>query len=436
MIPFLLISLESVAFVYFLSHMIRRGHDLYALAFLNLFIYTIFAQIGYVYFPFLSEIAGAYFGPQLFYKYWIFMFLSFLCTFAIYRFTTRNFQARVVYIVKKTRWQYGDGLFFFITIVLLILLSTYFVSNRSQFGYGGGRPMGPSEFGIGFWIFTLCTLIVYTLFRDHSNKKGKRASAFVLFIFCILFFLEVSISAGVRSPILYMFLSIVFYELSPVRRVIKFEKKKLLIISALCVVLFVFLSTLRSVRLLGEEISFSSLINLRDAETLLSGQQLYAVILSQDYYLPSHTLFISMHYNLVQPLTVFFSNIFNSLLGMEYPFMTSIIVEKVTGNVDERGAGWAYHYFVEGYNVAGMFGIFYNAVFFNLGMLLWISLCQSSSEKHNRLMQSIIVLVLALVMRSQNSAFIQFYWLILLPGLFLAMLANNYRISFHKNLKS
>jgi hypothetical protein len=232
-----------------------------------------------------------------------------------------------------------------------------------------------------------------------------------------------------------MFMSIALYELSPIRSVFKVKKKKLLIIAVLSVVLFVMLSTLRSVRLLGEETTYSSLINLRSTETLLSGEQLYAIILLQDYYLPSHTLFISMHYNIVQPLTVFISNIFNSLLGMEYPYMSTIIVEKATGIVEERGAGWAYHYFVEGYNAAGMFGIFYNAVFFNLGMLLWISLCQSSSEKHNRLMQSIIVLILVLVMRSQNSAFIQFYWFILLPGLFLALLANNYRIAFRRNLR-
>ena len=52
----------------------KRGHDLHALAFFMLYIYTIFAQIGYAYFPELSDLFGAYFGPMLFYKYWAFMF--------------------------------------------------------------------------------------------------------------------------------------------------------------------------------------------------------------------------------------------------------------------------------------------------------------------------------------------------------------------------
>jgi hypothetical protein len=364
------------------------------------------------------------------------MFLSFLCTFAIYYFITRNLQRRFVYTVKSARWKYGGTLFFLITIVLLILLSSYFATNRSEFGYGGGKPMGPLWFGAGFWIFTLCTLITYTLFRDHSNKRGKRISAFVIFVFCALFFLEVTIASGARSPILYMSISLMFYELTPFRRVIKFEKKKLLSILLFGVILTIFLSMLRNLRTLGEELSFSSFLNLRDAETQFSDQELFGMILTQDYYLPSHTLFISMHYNIIQPLTVFLSNIFNSMFGMDYPFMSTIIVAAATGITDERGAGWAYHYFVEGYNVGGMFGIFYNAIILNLGMLLWLNLCQSSSEKHNRLMQSILVLLLVILARSQSSAFIKFYWMILLPGLFLALIANNSGIAFSRGRRS
>jgi hypothetical protein len=323
-----------------------------------------------------------------------------------------------------------------ITIVLLILLSLYFVKNRSEFGYGGGRPMGPPWFGVGFWIFTLCVLITYTLFRDPSNCKNKRIRALVLFIVSALFFLEVSIASGTRSPILYMFISIIFYEINPIYKTIKFEKKKLLTIIALVICIIIFLSALRGLRTLGGELSFSSFLNMGDNETQFDDQDLSGLILLQDYYLPSHTLFISMNYNIVQPLTVLLSNIFNSLIGMNYPFMSTIIVEVATGISDERGAGWAFHYFVEGYNAAGMFGIFYNAILFNLGMLLWIKLCQSSSDKHNKLMQSMIVLVLSLVMRSQNSAFIQFYWFILLPGLFLALIANNSGIKLHRFLRS
>ena len=63
--------------------MLKRSDDLHAMAFFGLYIYTIFAQIGYAYFPELSEFYGAYFGPELFYKYWAFMFFSFVFTFLL-----------------------------------------------------------------------------------------------------------------------------------------------------------------------------------------------------------------------------------------------------------------------------------------------------------------------------------------------------------------
>jgi len=145
-----------------------------------------------------------------------------------------------------------------------------------------------------------------------------------------------------------------------------------------------------------------------------------------------------MHYKIIDPIEVFKSNFFNSMVKFKYPFLSATIVERASGSLshersgDERGAGWSYQYFIEGYNAIGLLGVFYNALFWNLGMILWTSLAQSNNKKHNKAMLSIASLVLMLVMRSQTSAFIQFYWLILLPGLVLLLLANNSTIAFFR----
>ena len=68
-------------------------------------------------------------------------------------------------------------------------------------------------------------------------------------------------------------------------------------------------------------------------------------------------------------------------------------------------------------------------------MLLWIRLAQSNSNRHNKAMVSIAVLVIVPVMRSQTSSFIQYYWLILLTGLTLLLLANNSTIVFFRRMK-
>ena len=86
MLPLILIIILSIFVLYCIKFMIKRGHDLHALAFFTLYIYTIFAQIGYAYYPEFSDLVGAYFGPKLFYKYWAFMF--FFC-FYVFTYTER-----------------------------------------------------------------------------------------------------------------------------------------------------------------------------------------------------------------------------------------------------------------------------------------------------------------------------------------------------------
>ena len=66
MLPAILITIFTVYVFYCIFFMMRRGHDLHALAFFTLLIYTVFAQIGYSYFPELSILIGAYYGQALF----------------------------------------------------------------------------------------------------------------------------------------------------------------------------------------------------------------------------------------------------------------------------------------------------------------------------------------------------------------------------------
>jgi hypothetical protein len=412
--------------------MMKKGHDLHALAFFTLYIYTIFAQIGYAYFPELSMLYGAYFGPLLFYKYWAFMFFSFVFTFLLYKKINAKNDKKDIYSVKPASKNYGEYFFFLIVILLYLILNLYFYTNRGLFGYGGGTPMGGPWFGIGFWIFTLCAFILFTLFRDKSIKIKKRIFSFILFLLCTSFFIRVTIAAGTRSAILYFFVSLAFYELTPVLKTIKYQKRKIFIFLISGFFVISMLTILRTLRAQGEETNISSFSNYESSDSKFSDDGLPAVILMQDYYLPSHTLFISMHYNIIDPIEVIKSNLANSLIKMKYPYLSTKIVERVTGSTDDRGAGWAYHYFVEGYNAIGLLGVFYNAFFWNLGMILWIRLTQSNNRKHNKAMLSISVLVIVLVMRSQTSAFFQFYWLILLPGLGLLLLANNSTIAFFK----
>lgn len=426
----ILIILFSLFVFYAIKLMIKRGHDIFAMAFFALYVYTIFAQIGYAFFPELSILMGAYFGPSLFYKYWIFMFFSFFFTFLLYRKINPINQRNNSYNVKMN-YRKSRLLFYLIVIILYLILNYYFQNNRALFGWGGGSPMGDEKwFVIGFRIFTVCTLILYTLFRNKSNKLKTRRLSLIFFIFSIIFFLSVAIAAGTRSDILYFSIAIALYELSPLRNSIKFQKKKIIILFISGVFIINMLSVLLILRTTTPNISFSSFINPEKNDSQSSSIPLSAQILMQDYYAPSHTLFISMHYGIIDPVEVFKSNFANSLVKFNYPYLSSTIVEKI-GSINERGAGWSYMYFVEGYNALGWLGIFYNAIFWNLGMLLWTRLIRSNNNEHNNTMQSILGLVIVMVSRGQTGSFIQFYWMLLLPSLVLLLLATNSTITFN-----
>jgi hypothetical protein len=435
MLALFLIIILSLFVFYGIKDMLKNKHDIHALAFLTLYIYTIFAQIGYAFFPELSILFGAYYGLIVFYKYWVFMFLSFVFSFLFYKKLNPKDANKALYCVKRTSLNYGEYFFFIIVITLYLFLILYFYINRGLFGYGGGQTMGGPWFGICFLVFQTCTFILFTLFRDKLNRIKKRIFSFLLFIVCFLFYVQVSVAAGSRSHLLYFFIACSIYELSPIINIIKYEKRKLFLFLISGIVVFGFLSALRLFRSqenmkTGLNLNASSLYNFDSGNSNSLDEDLSSLILLQDYYLPSHTLFVSINHEIIVPIEVIKSNFTNSLIGFDYPFLTNTIMERGLGFDNERGVGWAYHYFVEGYNAMGLLGVFYNALFWNLGMILWVSLNRSNNNKHNQSMVAILALVVALSMKGQTATFIKFYWLILLPGLVLLTLANNQKIAF------
>lgn len=432
--PIILIVILSVFVFYCIFIMIKRGHDLHAMAFFTLFIYTIFAQIGYAYFPELSKLLGAYFGTALFYKYWTFMFLSFLITFLVYLRTNPLNVVKYVYKVKPTNRKIGRKIFFCITLFFYLALSLFFYTHREMFGWGGGMPMGTVWFVLGFRIYTICTFFLYVLFRNKSNSLQTRRFSFVCFLICITFFLSVTIAAGTRSDILYFFVGVVFYEASPIINTLKYNKRKVIVLLLAGVVVINLLMILLTLRTQSDKTSFSSFINSGSEVSSSSDEVLSTKLLLQDYYSPSHTLFISMQYDFIDPIEVLKSNFSNSLILFKYPFLTNSIIAKIGLNF-ERAEGWSYHFFVEGYNAAGWFGIFYNAIFWNLGMAFWCLLVRSNNKEHNRALFSILCFLIVNTMRSQTCAFIQSFWMILIPALVLLLLSNNSTVAFIRKQK-
>lgn len=415
--------------------MIKKGDDVYALAFFVLYLYTFFVQIGYVYFPDLSKFINAYFGIDLFYYYWLFMAASFFFSFILYRRLKKIYFKRPFYGIKHTGRKYGRSFFYLISILLYLLLNIYYYKNKELFGWGDGNPMGTQWFGLGFGFYTIITLILYFIFRNNPIRWIDSKFAFLLFLIFVLFFLEISLAAGARSNILYFCLSIMFYELSPIVNTFKKNRKKIVIATISLFFIINFLSIISSIRNQESSITFSKLFSSPPETNLQNDAVLSQKILLQDYYAPSHLLFISMNYKIIDPVETLKSNFFNSLVGFNYPFLTQTITSKAGLNYS-RGEGYGYHYFVEGYNALGWFGVFYNAIFLNLGLSFLISLAKSNNQVHNRKILAILVLLLVGLMRSgQTCNFIRAFWMVLIPSLIMLLMSSNQTFYLFRNEK-
>ena len=205
-------------------------------------------------------------SPELIAFYWAFMFFSLVFSFLLYKKFNFKGVKKYAYSVKPAIRTYGEYIFFLIAITLYLILNLYFYSNRGLFGYGGGKTMGGPWFGIGFLVFQTCTFILFTLFRDKSNRINKRIFSFIIFILCLLFYLQISVSAGSRSHILYFFIACAIYELSPIINTIKHKKRKVYVVLVSGILVFSFLSTIRLLRYQnmkkGQSTNFSSLFRI------------------------------------------------------------------------------------------------------------------------------------------------------------------------------
>ncbi len=434
MLPACLIVVLSLLVFLCIKNMLSHGDDLHALAFIALYVYTIFAQIGYAYFPEFSIFLGAYFGIKLFYYYWLFMFLSFLSSFLIYKKVRKLGVYKQYYLVETANNNLRWLLFWIVSIVLFSLLYLYFKNNRALFGWGGGSPMGSMWFVIGFRLFTLIAFFSYLMFRNKSNKFAVRGIGLLAFVCEFIFFINVCIAAGNRSDIVYFFLAISFYELSPIMSSFKLQKKKVFSFVVIGAVLINALMILLALRTQKADTNISAIINFEQGESNAREVSFASKLLVQDYYSPSHPLFIAMHYGMIDPLETLKSNLANSVVLLKYPYLSQTIVSKVNPSI-ERGGGWAYHMFIEGYNAFGWFGILYNGIAWNLGLGLWLLLSKSNNLMHNKAMTAVMVFLIVNTMRSQTSAFVLSLWMILLPGLWLFLLSTNTKIKILKKAK-
>jgi hypothetical protein len=410
MAEFLLI-LESLICIISFPYILKQD-KLFAFYYLFLFIYAIFAQIGYYYFSYLSDLLRAYFGTDAWYQATLFIILSLITLLVGFVYLRPKLLKimRFSLTIKKRKSQ--RGLLPLVTLLILIMFlayqATYLVSNWDVLSYGFIVNFEDTKSSPLLFIFLLniklsvsITFAIYATLCERQSILPKAIIISLLVTYLTLLLLA-CYKTGNTTDLLALLLGIVVYELDKQPSLNwKNFLNSILRLALYSVVIVFFALLLRYSRIEGNKNIYSSFIE---------------VIAAQDFYPPAHILFAAVAYNYISPVEVLLSNISNSLVFLNYPLLQFPITELFSTGITTRSASYAFYILAEGYLVLGIFGFIYNSVVITFFLTFWRRLASTNSPSFNAFMLGLMGCMTINLVRGQSCYFFKYLYMFVLPG--------------------
>lgn len=418
--PSVLIGIFIVIFAVTWRYIWKRD-ILYGIAYLSFFIYAIFAQIGYAYFPELSVFIEAYFGPTIFFETNIFVTLSFITFFLCFLFLHRHLIKKPSFYILKSKSRYTI-IFHSALCIHFLFLGLYFYQNYDSINYDNASneiyqvEMGFLYiiFGILFKLSVVVNLILYFLYRVRSETAPKINRHAILFflVLGITLFVMISLKIGSRTDLLALTVSIVVIELYDSKKRVAHRTNKWLWfkISMLSIVTFSTLTLIEYTRGAGAEMG-----------------TLPEMILLKDYYAPYHILIAAMAYEYVNPLEVIISNGANALILLKQPYLQATVADIFNPGLSTRSASYAFYIFSEGFIFMGFFGFLYNGFIIFGGLAIWRAMANSNYNYYNHFMTGLISTQIVHIARNQSSYFLKDIYTYFIPAMLMFFLATGWR---------
>jgi len=368
-----------------------------------LFVYVIFALIGYALYPTLSIALGLYLGPGVVPRAVLFLalsFLGFLVTYAI-------LGERIIHrgwIGVRYAAAPGARLALFGAIVLyLAWMAAVFARDYASISYANFPQMPDFAFSIGFKQMPVVSLVLYAFVRRHARTPFERIAGIALLIVEALLFAMIAGKAGNRSDILALSLGVVTYELFPVLtddrgglrpgRALQLARRPVVV---------------ALVALVGVAGGWLMLRNYAARGSLgaVEGLPTYAILLYNDFFTPAHMLFGAIGLDWVHPWAVIQSNLANATFTgrvFDVPYLQQDIGNALVPGTSNRMASFGYYLFAEGWMFAGAWGFLYNAIVPALGLLCWRRLSATRDLRANLFWAAFAAMFVATIARSQSA---------------------------------
>jgi hypothetical protein len=390
-----------------------------------LFIYTIFAQVGYAYYPTLSMSIKAYFEQDIFYDVSIFVTLSFITFFVCFYFLHHYQVDKLAYQIVQSSSK-SSALFYLVVVSHFLVVLLYFLANYDSLSYSSwSNEDFQDEGGVAYFLFGLSfklsvalNLILYFLIRVRPKTSVviNRLAILMLLILEFGLFIVISTKIGSRTDPVALTLAVVILEIQLGRVFFKKQWKWMKLVWLLIAVSFVLI-----------EIEVTR--NPDAARSEIFAER----VLLNDYYPPCHILIAAMALNYVDPWEVAVSNSANALVLLKQPYLQATITELFNPGISTRSASYAFYLFSEGYIAMGWFGFLYNGFVMFAGVSLWRRMTSSENNYYNLFMVSLISTQLANIARSQSSYFIKDLYMIFLPAMVLFFFATGLRPALRRD---
>ncbi len=385
-----------------------------------LFLYSIFAIVGYLYFPGMSESILAYFGDQAGYVGASFIFLSMVAFFTINLFLYRPRPAGAPpergLAISFDRNNEVSAFSILLVYGLAAAFAFFLFLTFEDLSWSEAQQDDISlRVVIFIAAFKLSVGILCFLYICIMSKVPKNYAVFIpAFLFYLVTFLVASVKLGNRTDPAALIVGILFFESS--RRTLDAK------------------TILRSLLLVLIGIIGLSVIEFFRYDTEGSIASLTDKIIQNDYFAPAHMLFASIAYDFVDLNEVIASNFNNALILQDYPYLQQSVTDLFNLGVATRSAGYAFYIFSEGYIAFGFLGFLYNATVTSSFLRLWNSFAFSDSKFFNTLILSILATMSINVCRSQSSQYIKILYTYFIPVMIFIVIILGVRVGLQRRV--
>lgn len=414
----LLIVTECILFLIF-TVLLFRKERIYGFYFFFTFVYAIFSQVGYLYFPELSMYIRAYFGVEVWRQAAIFILLSGITLFFLLNYCSsgilRVVQASRIYVqVDQINSKVYPRLVLVIFTAILMVQYYILITVPSSLTWLSVQQEDAFEQNLPASVFMFLikasvgsNIVLYCSMRQSRSFKSS-PFLWLLAIVSIASFILFTFKVGSRGDISALLVGISLFETSR----IKVRFRHLIMIAILGSCFFGYLQ----------------LVEIQRDSTSSLDSDLVSRLLLKDYYMPAHMLFAAISYDYVDPGEVIRSNLSNSLIMLRYPFLQMTITDLFLPGVATRSQGYAFYSFTEGYMVAGSAGFLYNGLILGGLMVFWRSLAMTNSSHYNHFLLAIMACTLLGLVRGQSAYFIKDLYSFVFPGAFYYLGLTNQRL--------